>query len=53
MQNKLGQYAYVGICIKDNYSQTSLIRSSLIRMPHDPNTVHGNFFYYFLFTMIQ
>ena len=25
------------------YSQTSLIRASLIRMPHNPNTVPGNF----------
>ena len=25
------------------YSQTSLIRASLIRMPHNPNTLRGNF----------
>ena len=35
------------------YSQTSLIRASLIRMPHNPNKVSGNLFYRFLFTMIQ
>ena len=35
------------------YSQTSLIRASLIRMPHNPNTLPGNLFYQFLFTMIQ
>ena len=35
------------------YSQTSLIRASLIRMPHNPNTLPGNLFYHFLFTMIQ
>ena len=34
-------------------SQTSLIRASLIRMPHNPNTLPGNLFYYFLFTVIQ
>ena len=32
------------------YSQTSLIRASLIRMPHNPNTVPGNLFYRFLST---
>ena len=35
------------------YSQTSLFRASLIRMPHNPNTVPGSLFYHFLFTMIQ
>ena len=35
------------------YSQTLLIRASLIRMPHNPNTVPCNLFYHFLFTMIQ
>ena len=34
------------------YSQTSLIRASLIRMPHNPSTVPGKLFYHFLFTMI-
>ena len=33
--------------------QTSLIRASLIHMPHNPNTVPGNRFYHFLFIMIQ
>ena len=37
------------VCI---YSQTSLIRASLIRMPHNPNTILGNL-HHFLFTMIQ
>ena len=35
------------------YSQTSLIRASLIRVPHNPTTLPGNLFYRFLFTMIQ
>ena len=35
------------------YSQTSLIRASLIIMPHNPNTLPGNLFYHFLITMIQ
>ena len=34
-------------------SQTSFIRASLIRMPHNPNTVPSNLFYHFLFAMIQ
>ena len=35
------------------YSQTSLIHASLIRLPHNPNTLPGNLFYHFLFTVIQ
>ena len=35
-----------------NYSQTSLIRASITRMPHNPNTVPGNF-YHVLFTMFS
>ena len=35
------------------YSETSLIRASLIRMPYNLNTVPGNLFGHFLFTMIQ
>ena len=35
------------------YSQTSLIHASLIRMPHNLNTLLGNLFYHFIFTMIQ
>ena len=31
------------------YSQTSLIRASLIRIPHNPNTLPGNLFSHFLF----
>ena len=34
------------------YNQTSLTRASLIRMPHNPNTIPGNLFYHFLFTMM-
>ena len=37
----------------DVYSQTSLIRASLIHIPHNPNKVPGNFLYHFLFTMIK
>ena len=29
----------------DSLSQTLLIRASVIRMPHNPNTVPGNLFY--------
>ena len=39
-----------------SFSQTSVICASLIRMPHNPNTLHGNLFYQFLlflFTMLQ
>ena len=35
------------------YSQTALIRVSLIRVPKNPNIIPGNLFYHFLFTMIQ
>ena len=34
-------------------TQTSLIRASLIPVPHNPNTVPGNLVYHFLFTMVQ
>ena len=30
------------------YRQTSLIRVSLTRMPHNPNTLPGNLFYHFI-----
>ena len=43
-------YMYEGMCV-GMYSQTSLIRTPLIRMPQNPNTVPGNLC--FLFTMIQ
>ena len=33
------------------YSQTSLIRASLIRMPRNPNTLPSNLVYHFLFTV--
>ena len=36
-----------------DYTQTALICAALIRMPHNPNTVPGNLFYQFLFTLIQ
>ena len=44
---------YVGTCVIVLYSQTSLIRAYLIRMPPNPNTVLGNRFYHFLCTLIQ
>ena len=34
------------------YSQTLLIRASLIRMPHIPNTLPGNLSRHLLFIMI-
>ena len=42
-----------GGCLLQVYNETSLIRASLIRIPHNPNTVPGNLIYHFLFTMIQ
>ena len=33
--------------------ETSLIRASLIRMPHTPNTLLGDLLYYFLLAVIQ
>ena len=42
-----------GLCAEMNASQTSLIRVSLICMPHSPNTVPGILFYHVLFAMIQ
>ena len=33
--------------------ETSLIRVSLIRMPHTPNTLLGDLLYYFLLAVIQ
>ena len=35
------------------YSETSLIRASLVRMPPNPNRLPGNLRYHFLLTMIQ
>ena len=35
------------------YSQTSLIRDSLIRMPHNPNTLPGNLFYFLYDSVIR
>ena len=35
------------------YSQTSLVRASLIRISHNPNPLPSTLFYHFLFTMIQ
>ena len=34
-------------------SETLLIRASLIRMDHNPNTLPDNLLYHFLFTVIQ
>ena len=53
-------YACVCVCVYAcvcmyvcMYSQTLLIRASLIRMHRNPNIIPGNLFYHFLFIMIQ
>ena len=43
----------VGVPTVYVYSRISLIRASVIRMPHNPNTLHVNLFYHFLLAMIQ
>ena len=41
------------ITMEHHISETMLVRASLIRMPHNPNTLPGNLLYHLLFTMIQ
>ena len=51
----LDKFGVVGIMknISRRVRGRYISRASLIRMPHNPNTLPGNLLYPFLFTMIQ